>query len=235
MVDDGAAGDESSTGNSDAGDDDHDDDDRGDAVAAHADDDDAHDDDGVIPDGYSLVQPLSVQVAAALETIARIDADDGPVCYVWDVTLYRPGVYADGQPAEAVWHLVVDSAHAFDPVWQRAVDAIASRLLYVEPDATPPGLDDLLGALRRARVRDADALFDDIAVESGEAALIGRLGCDRLLGMLPGPQAAAIRAVKIEGLSVIEAAARLGQSESMIKVNVHRGLKRMAAAVDEDR
>jgi hypothetical protein len=30
--------------------------------------------------------------------------------------------------------------------------------------------------LRRARVRDADALFDDIAVESGEAALIGRLG-----------------------------------------------------------
>jgi RNA polymerase sigma-70 factor (ECF subfamily) len=89
--------------------------------------------------------------------------------------------------------------------------------------------------LRRARVRDADALFDDIAVESGEAALIGLLGCDRLLGMLPGPQAAAIRAVKIEGLSVIEAAARLGQSESMIKVNVHRGLKRMAAAVDEDR
>jgi RNA polymerase sigma-70 factor (ECF subfamily) len=41
--------------------------------------------------------------------------------------------------------------------------------------------------------------------------------------------------VKIEGLSVIEAAARLGQSGSMIKVNVHRGLKRMAAAVDEDR
>jgi RNA polymerase sigma-70 factor (ECF subfamily) len=89
--------------------------------------------------------------------------------------------------------------------------------------------------LRRARVRDADVLFDDIAVESGEAALIGRLGCDRLLALLPGPQAAAIRAVKIEGLSVIEAAARLGQSESMIKVNVHRGLKRMAAAVDEDR
>ena len=89
--------------------------------------------------------------------------------------------------------------------------------------------------LRRARVRDTEALFDDIAVESGEAALIGRLGCDRLLALLPSAQAAAIRAVKIEGLSVIEAAARLGQSESMIKVNVHRGLKRMAAAVDEDR
>ena len=66
--------------------------------------------------------------------------------------------------------------------------------------------------LRRARVRDTDALFDDIAVESGEAALIGRLGCDRLLALLPSAQAAAIRAVKIEGLSVIEAAARLGQN-----------------------
>jgi RNA polymerase sigma-70 factor (ECF subfamily) len=53
--------------------------------------------------------------------------------------------------------------------------------------------------LRRARVRDADALFDDIAVESGEAALIGRLGCDRLLALLPGPQAAAIRAVQNQG------------------------------------
>ena len=49
--------------------------------------------------------------------------------------------------------------------------------------------------LRRARVRDTDALFDDIAVESGEAALIGRLGCDRLLALLPSAQAAAIRAV----------------------------------------
>jgi RNA polymerase sigma factor (sigma-70 family) len=88
--------------------------------------------------------------------------------------------------------------------------------------------------LRRAKVRDADTLFDDIAVESGEAALIGRLGCDRLLALLPPAQAAAIRAVKIDGLSVIEASARLGQSESMIKVNVHRGLKRMAAAVEED-
>ena len=76
--------------------------------------------------------------------------------------------------------------------------------------------------LRRARVRDADALFDDIAVESGEAALIGRLGCDRLLGMLPGPQAAAIRAVKIEGLSVIEAAARLaGGSLGALAYNLH--------------
>ena len=89
--------------------------------------------------------------------------------------------------------------------------------------------------LRRASLRNHDPLFDDdVAVESGESALIGRLGCDRLLALLPAGQAAAIRAMKIDGLSVIEAAERLGQSESMIKVNVHRGLKRMAAMVDED-
>jgi RNA polymerase sigma-70 factor (ECF subfamily) len=34
---------------------------------------------------------------------------------------------------------------------------------------------------------------------------------------------------KLEGLSVAEAAARTGASESAIKVQVHRGLKRLAA------
>jgi hypothetical protein len=149
---DGPAGDETSVGNSAAGDDDHDDEDRGEAVDAGT-DDDADDDDGLIADGHYRVEKLSVQVHAALETIARLDDDGGPVHYSWDVTLYRPGVYADGQPAEAVWHLVVDRAHAFDPVWERATHAIAARLLYVEPEADAPSLDDVLGALRRARVR----------------------------------------------------------------------------------
>jgi len=97
----GAAGDESSVGNSAAGDDDHDDDDRGEAVAAGQSDDAGDADDGLIPDGHYRVEKLSVQVLAALETIARLDDDGGPVHYTWDVTLYRPGVYADGQPAEA--------------------------------------------------------------------------------------------------------------------------------------
>jgi hypothetical protein len=148
---DGAAGDESSVGNSAAGDDDHDDDDRGEAVSAGT--NAADEDDGLIPDGHHRVEQLSVQVRAALETIARLDDDGGPVHYTWDVTLYRPGVYADGQPADPVWHLVVDRAHAFDPVWERATHAIAARLLYVEPEADAPSLDDVLGALRRARVR----------------------------------------------------------------------------------
>ena len=34
--------------------------------------------------------------------------------------------------------------------------------------------------------------------------------------------------VKLEGLSVAEAAARTGMSESAVKVGIHRGLKRLA-------
>jgi len=148
--DDGPAGDEDSVGNANAGDDDHDDDERGEASDAAGND---NTDDDVIPDGHYRTPCLHDQVHAALDTITRLDDDDGPVCYTWDVTLYRPGIYSDGQPAEAIWHLVVDRAHAFDPVWERATVAIATRLLYIEPDAVAPSLDDVLGALKRARVR----------------------------------------------------------------------------------
>lgn len=149
-IDDGPAGEEDSVGNAHAGDDDHDDHDRGEASDAAGADDVDND---VIPDGHYRTPSLHEQVQAALDTITRLDDDDGPVCYTWDVTLYRPGVYSDGQPAEAIWHLVVDKAHAFDPVWERATLAIAARLLYIEPDAEAPTLDDVLGALKRARVR----------------------------------------------------------------------------------
>lgn len=52
-----------------------------------------------------------------------------------------------------------------------------------------------------------------------------------LLGELPAAQREAIMLTKIEGLSVAEAAERTGASESAIKVQVHRGLKRLAALV----
>ena len=88
--------------------------------------------------------------------------------------------------------------------------------------------------LRRVYARQEAPLEDVFGVESGEAAIIARFGCDRLLARLPDAQAAAIHATRIEGLSTAEAAARLGQSESLVKVNVHRGLKKLAALVEED-
>ena len=56
---------------------------------------------------------------------------------------------------------------------------------------------------------------------------------DMLLDFLPAAQAEVIRLVKINGLSIAEAALATGQSPSLVKVNIHRGIKRMAAIVDE--
>lgn len=72
---------------------------------------------------------------------------------------------------------------------------------------------------------DASALADardDRA--DGEA----RRDLGRLLDALPEAQRRAILLTRIEGLSVAEASARTGASESAIKVQVHRGLRRLA-------
>ena len=76
-------------------------------------------------------------------------------------------------------------------------------------------------------------LEDDTAVVEGdEHAVIARLSLDRLFEALPGAQCRAIELVKIEGLSISEASASTGQSESLVKVNIHRGLKRLADLIE---
>jgi RNA polymerase sigma-70 factor, ECF subfamily len=77
---------------------------------------------------------------------------------------------------------------------------------------------------------DADQLF---AAED-TAAAEAQLDVDRLLHRLPERTRALIRAVKIDGLSTAEAAARYGMSESAVKVGVHRGLKGLGQSVGDD-
>ena len=57
----------------------------------------------------------------------------------------------------------------------------------------------------------------------------------RLLDQLPSKMREAIQCVKIDGLSVAEAASRCGMSKSAVKVNVHRGLKTLAAAITREK
>ncbi|HEY4293749.1 sigma-70 family RNA polymerase sigma factor [Luteibacter sp.] len=52
-----------------------------------------------------------------------------------------------------------------------------------------------------------------------------------LLKGLPDRHRVPIQLVKLEGLSVAEAAQRCGMSESAVKVGVHRGLKALAARI----
>jgi RNA polymerase sigma-70 factor, ECF subfamily len=52
---------------------------------------------------------------------------------------------------------------------------------------------------------------------------------ETLLSRLPEKQGTVIRLVKLEDLSVREASARTGLSESNVKINIHRGMQRKAA------
>ncbi len=73
-------------------------------------------------------------------------------------------------------------------------------------------------------------------VESIEAAetVVAKLSLDRLMAHLTDGQRTAITLVKIDGLSVAEASEVCGQSLSLVKMNVHRGLRRLSLLVEED-
>jgi len=93
----------------------------------------------------------------------------------------------------------------------------------------------LIDLWRRRGRRDAlheplDELDESLHATSDEEAP-ARRDLMGLLQALPEAQRVAITLTKIEGLSVAEASARTGVSISAIKVQVHRGLKRLADRV----
>jgi RNA polymerase sigma factor (sigma-70 family) len=88
--------------------------------------------------------------------------------------------------------------------------------------------------LRRTYRHAADELQDQHSQESHEDVVGAKISIDRLLHQLPEGQAMVIRLVKIDGLSIAEAGARCGQSEPLVKVNIHRGLKKLAALIESE-
>jgi RNA polymerase sigma-70 factor (ECF subfamily) len=92
----------------------------------------------------------------------------------------------------------------------------------------------LIDFLRRAKRRGiAIPLEAEMALfaEEGDAAASGDV--ETLLSRLPEKQRETIRLVKLEELSVREAAQKAGLSESDVKVSVHRGLKKLAKVVKD--
>lgn len=75
---------------------------------------------------------------------------------------------------------------------------------------------------------------DESLLEAAEHDGHARRDLAGLLDRLPAAQRDAIVLTKLEGLSVSEASARTGASQSAIKVQVHRGLKRLARLVGSD-
>ena len=71
----------------------------------------------------------------------------------------------------------------------------------------------------------------EIAVADHESAVTSATVLRQLMAELKPAQADAIRLVKLEGYSIEEASAKTGQSGSLVKVNIHRGLARLSAIV----
>lgn len=78
---------------------------------------------------------------------------------------------------------------------------------------------------------DTPEAWEPLADDGGRASHEARRDLQQLLQTLPAAQRRAIELTQLAGFSGVEAAAATGASESAIKVQVHRGLKRLAAQV----
>jgi RNA polymerase sigma-70 factor, ECF subfamily len=96
----------------------------------------------------------------------------------------------------------------------------------------------LIDFLRRTRrsisdvpIEEADAIMahdDHVDAES-------TFDVKRLMERLPKNMRCAIEAVRLDGLSIAEAAQRCGISEPVVKVNIHRGLKALAGLIAREK
>src|SRR6266496_6699664 len=96
----------------------------------------------------------------------------------------------------------------------------------------------LIDYLRRTRASVKNVPLDavqEIAAHDDHVASESTLDLNQLLERLTPKVRDAIRYVKLDGLTVAEAAARGGMSESAVKVNVHRGMKTLSALIARGR
>jgi RNA polymerase sigma-70 factor (ECF subfamily) len=96
----------------------------------------------------------------------------------------------------------------------------------------------LIDHLRRTRASLADLPIEvagDITAQDDHAGAESAYDLHRLLSRLPQKMRRAIECVKLDGLSVAEAAVQCGMSVSAIKVNVHRGLRVLAASIAQEK
>jgi RNA polymerase sigma factor (sigma-70 family) len=83
--------------------------------------------------------------------------------------------------------------------------------------------------LRRLKRESAVPLANDVQGPDYGSRWRSAILLAELIAYLNPAQAAVIRLVKLNGASIQEASDATGQSTSLVKVNIHRGLKRLAA------
>ena len=92
----------------------------------------------------------------------------------------------------------------------------------------------LIDFLRRNRVSLTELPIDEVEevmAHDDNADAESTYDIRRLMQRLPEGMQCSIQAVKLDGLSIAEAARRCGLSESGVKVNIHRGLKALTALI----
>jgi RNA polymerase sigma-70 factor (ECF subfamily) len=95
----------------------------------------------------------------------------------------------------------------------------------------------LIDFLRRTRTSRADVPIDEadnVMAHDDNVSAESKYDLKRLMQQLPKNMRCSIEAVKLDGRSVAEAADRCGLSESGVKVNIHRGLKALAALIAKE-
>ncbi|TCT01910.1 RNA polymerase sigma-70 factor (ECF subfamily) [Aquabacter spiritensis] len=96
----------------------------------------------------------------------------------------------------------------------------------------------LIDHLRRTRASLKEVPIDDVGelmAHDDHVEVESAYDLHRLLRQLPDRMRCAIQCVKLDGLSVTEAAAQCGTSESAVKVNIQRGLRALAAVIAREK
>ena len=136
------------------------------------------------------------------------------------------------------------SATEAEDLTQEALMAIHTRRHTYDPaEALTPWVYaiaryKLIDHLRHTRASMTDLPIEDAEELMAQDDYVGTESANdltRLLSELPDKMRRAIQAVKLDGLSVAEAASRCGMSESAVKVNVHRGLKALVASIAREK
>lgn len=139
-------------------------------------------------------------------------------------SFYRRRVYGDGDEVEDLVQETLIAVHSRRATYDR--DRAFTAWLFAIARYK------LIDHLRRAgRLRSIDGLEELLIAEDFESAASARLDVEDLLAALPIKQARMIRATRLDGLSVAEAASAAGIGESDVKVSVHRGLKALVARI----
>ncbi len=123
-----------------------------------------------------------------------------------------------------------------DAVQETLIAVFLKRHAYSTEDALGPWLITIayrkwVDSVRRRARATWVPLDETYSVEDHGDALRSAIVIEDCLATLKRPQRDAIVHRMIDGFSVADTAEVTGQSESLVKVNVHRGLRRMAATL----